>query len=92
LFIFTSSYPYSKAVEDTFLDPEIDILRKYFDVHIVPLSNGGTLKKLDSDVTIHDEFAQNEERKRHSIKEFLEILMILLDKDPYLELVRYSFT
>ena len=89
LFIFTNSYPYSKATEDTFLDPEIDILKKYFDVHIVPLSKGGTLKKLDNDVTVHDEFAQNEERKRHSIKEFLEILMVLLNKDFYLELLRY---
>jgi len=89
LFIFTSSYPYSKATEDTFLDPEIDILKKYFDVHIVPLSKGGTLKKLDNDVTVHDEFAQNEERKRHSIKEFLEILMVLLNKDFYLEVLKY---
>jgi len=89
LFIFTNSYPYNKAAEDTFLDPEIDIIKKYFDVHIVPLSNGGTLKKIDNDVAVHDEFAQNEERKRNSPKEFLEILMVLLNKDFYLELLRY---
>lgn len=36
--LFTNSYPYSKKGEYTFIEPELKVLSKYFNIIIVPLS------------------------------------------------------
>lgn len=43
--IFTGSYPFSKALEDTFIKPELEILERYFNITIIPLNTEGDLDK-----------------------------------------------
>jgi glycosyltransferase involved in cell wall biosynthesis len=51
LFIFTNSYPYQSAAEQTFLSGEVKILRKYFErVIICPQSGEGDLLSLPDGV------------------------------------------
>ena len=42
IILFTGSYPYSIAAEDTFVKPELAVLSQYFIVEIVPLEKKGT--------------------------------------------------
>jgi len=63
--LFTASYPYSIAVENTFLEEELYYLNKYFKVFIVPLSRKGTksdfIVKLDN-ITVYEDLPQFSKR------------------------------
>lgn len=71
LFIITASYPYSIAKEDTFLNPEIKVLKKYFEVHIIPLLIKGEICDCDKEVFIHTDFG-----KKYRFGKFYLILKI----------------
>jgi colanic acid/amylovoran biosynthesis glycosyltransferase len=58
LVLFTASYPYDVAVEQTFLDPEIEILSQNFDqVIVVPQNLEGNRVTLPSRVQVETSFA-----------------------------------
>jgi len=62
LLFFTSSFPYSKNFEDSFIIPELDSLCDGFDkVIIVPLLNSGSCKDLSryEKIIVDDSFAKN---------------------------------
>jgi hypothetical protein len=64
--LFTHSYPYSISLEDSFVEPELEVLSKYFKVIIVPLSKKGTksgfVNKLEN-VEIFDNFQDFNSKK-----------------------------
>jgi len=41
IILITNSYPYSIAKEDEFVEPELEILKKYFNIKIIPLNRDG---------------------------------------------------
>ena len=38
IILFTNSYPYSKRGEISFIEPELEVLNKYFKIIVVPLN------------------------------------------------------
>jgi colanic acid/amylovoran biosynthesis glycosyltransferase len=58
LYLFTSSYPYDKVIENTFLEPEIKILAKSFHLTLVPLQTGENIFKVDSGVVVNSDYAK----------------------------------
>lgn len=58
LVIFTHSYPYHRAAEQTFLDPEVDHLARAFDrVIVVPATRGGSRGPLPPRVEVDETLA-----------------------------------
>jgi len=59
--LFTGSYPYSKSLEDTFLEPELEVLNDFFKIILVPLSRKGSksefIKKLKN-IEICEDFIE----------------------------------
>jgi glycosyltransferase involved in cell wall biosynthesis len=89
LFLFTSSYPYSSAAEDTFIEPELPYLHKNFTtIVIVPRTLQGARAKvpqyIDVDTSLGEQLKLG--------KGFLPFLNIcfsaLLSKIFYYELIR----
>lgn len=59
LVLFTQSYPYGAAMEDTFMAPELPALRAAFDrVVIVPSQRAGTRATLPDGVELDDSLAE----------------------------------
>jgi colanic acid/amylovoran biosynthesis glycosyltransferase len=57
--LFTGSFPYSSAAEDTFIDPELPYLKSSFSsVIIIPKSLDGERKDLPSDIKIETSLGQ----------------------------------
>lgn len=52
LILITESFPYSIANEDSFILPEIDILKNYFKISIYPLVRKGTMFELDPQIEL----------------------------------------
>ena len=59
--LFTGSYLYSKSLEDTFLEPELEVLNDFFKIILVPLSRKGSksefIKKLKN-IEICEDFIE----------------------------------
>ena len=68
LIFFTGSFPYSAAVEDSFILPELNALCSNFNkIVIVPLSNEGKYRNLNNypKIEVNTSFAiQNDNRKK----------------------------
>jgi glycosyltransferase involved in cell wall biosynthesis len=59
LLVFTQSYPYAVALEDTFLAPELPHLRDAFDdVIVIPGSLEGSRASVPAHIEVDEEFAQ----------------------------------
>lgn len=56
--MLTESFPYSDALEDTFIIPEIEILSKYFNIILLPKQCNGTPFKIPDNVIINLEYAK----------------------------------
>ena len=85
VFIFTGSYPYSEAAEDTFLDPELHFLKRHFEIHIIPLSCKGDFKQLDQEIIIHEEFGLKKNKLNFLL--LMSLLKTLVDKRLYQEII-----
>lgn len=85
LIVIPGSYPYSIAAEDTFLNPELKVLKKYFEIHIIPLSAEGILQNIDKDFIIHDSYAKSSMKlnKRLVVSYFFNIIF---SRQIYMEL------
>jgi colanic acid/amylovoran biosynthesis glycosyltransferase len=58
LVLFTASYPFSVAAEDTFLDPELKRARKFFEkIIIIPSRNEGNRNVTIGDIVVEEDFA-----------------------------------
>jgi glycosyltransferase involved in cell wall biosynthesis len=76
LIFFTGSFPYSVAVEDSFILPELNALCNGFDrVIIVPLSNAGLYNNIEeySKITVDTSFA-SQYKTRFDYKEIIRAL------------------
>jgi glycosyltransferase involved in cell wall biosynthesis len=59
LLVFTGSYPFAYAVEDTFLEPELHRLTKKFDsVVVAPFHRSGTRASVPSNVKVEEGLAE----------------------------------
>jgi len=58
LILFTQSYPYDVAAEQTFLAPEVEYLVTNFQVIIVPEQNGGGKSVLPDAIQVEEDFAR----------------------------------
>ena len=67
IFIFTASYPYDKAREATFIEPELEELVKNHTITIIPLRKGGLIRKVREGVKVESGFCQMTSRKPKSI-------------------------
>lgn len=77
LILFTGSYPYSKAAEDTFLNPEIGYLVSNFDeVIIVPEILDGDKQEISHNIKIEESYAKELEHK--SIVKKISIIFLAL--------------
>jgi len=89
--LFTGSYPYSVALEDTFIEPELEILDKYFKIIIIPLSKKGSksdfILKLKNTEVIED---FEEFNKYKEIYALLKINKYFFDEFKYTKSV-YHF-
>ncbi|HNQ77840.1 MAG TPA: glycosyltransferase [Acidobacteriota bacterium] len=65
--IFTASYPYDKAREATFIEPELEELEKNHDVTIVPLRKGGEIRRTREGLKIETGFCEMASRKFQSV-------------------------
>lgn len=63
LYLFTASYPYRTAKEETFLKPELQALRDKFEVVIVPLRDGEGLYEIPKGIKMEDTFANEVKNK-----------------------------
>ena len=88
LIVIPGSYPYSIAAEDTFLNPELKVLKKYFEIHIIPLSAEGILQNIDKDFIIHDNYAKSSMKlsKRLVVSYFFNIIF---SRQIYMELFNF---
>ncbi len=83
LFIFTNSYPFAAAAEQTFLSGEVKILRKYFErIVICPQSGEGDLLSLPDGVAADLSFT----KKFATGKLVLAGLSMLFSKDLYVDI------
>ncbi len=90
LIVVSASFPYSIAAEDTFLKPELKILKKYFEIHIFPLSAKGKCCTLDEGITLHDDYAKD--AKNFNQKAILSSLFaIIFNKQLYIEIYSSPF-
>lgn len=84
IFLFTESWPYSSAAEDTFIPPELEVIKQFFDVVAVPLSNQGIHLPSPEGITVEDNFAKNNAQPIQAE----EYLSVLLDKSFYVEIFK----
>ncbi|NUU97733.1 glycosyltransferase [Marinitoga sp. 1138] len=80
MFLFTIKFPYDKGEE--FLENEIPIISKYFDIIIVPYNKGKEIRRIPKNVKVDDFFAEIKSKKnilfygimknRYIIKEFID--------------------
>ncbi len=71
IFIFTSSFPFDKAKEDSFLIPELEVLKKKFEVTIIPMRKGGKEKVLPEGIVVDKEFSKLTSKKNIMILKVL---------------------
>ena len=69
LLLFTGSYPYSVAAENTFLPQEIEVVCEHFDnVIVIPAAIGGTCETIDAkNVTVNTAYAEFAASKPHRL-------------------------
>lgn len=59
LVLFTQSYPYAVAMENTFIEPELPYLRAAFErVIVVPVQCGGARTRVPADVEVDESLAE----------------------------------
>ena len=76
IILFTNSYPYSKRGEISFIEPELEVLNKYFKIIVVPLNKETFIpRKLINDL----ENVSVEDVKFEKYKEVLNLFKI----DPF---------
>ncbi|MFZ2656385.1 MAG: glycosyltransferase [Victivallales bacterium] len=67
LYLFTRSFPYDIAKEQSFLLKEIEVLKSYFDrIVIIPQETGGYKYELLKGVCLDESFANNLRQIKHS--------------------------
>jgi colanic acid/amylovoran biosynthesis glycosyltransferase len=80
--LFTDSYPYSSAAEDTFINPELPYLKSFFDsVIIIPKSLEGKKENISIDITVDTslgELLKSRQIGQARIKTFLIIFTSLI--------------
>ncbi len=77
LILFTGSYPYNKAAEDTFLNPEIEHLLSNFDnVIIIPGSLEGGKQNISNKIEVEERYAKEMNRKYKFKKSFTLFLAL----------------
>lgn len=64
LFLLTSSYPFDKVIENTFVEPELELLKERFDITIVPLQPGRRKFESSFGVKVNDGFALSGRNKK----------------------------
>jgi glycosyltransferase involved in cell wall biosynthesis len=83
--LFTHSYPYSIALEDEFIEPELEVLSHYFNIVIIPLSKKGKkssfIEKF-SNITVCENF---KEFNKKEIYNFLKINKSFFEEFKYIK-------
>jgi len=89
LFLFTSSYPYSSAAEDTFIEPELPQLHKHFSrITIIPRTLQGTRVRVPSYIQVDTSLGE-QLKLGNGILPFLNIcLNATLSRIFYHELIK----
>lgn len=67
IFVFTASYPYDKARESTFIEPELEELVKHHDMTVIPLRKGGKLHGVREGVKVATGFCEMASHKPMSV-------------------------
>jgi glycosyltransferase involved in cell wall biosynthesis len=85
LIIFTSSYPYDIAKEDSFLKIELECLNKRFgQITLVPSRKGGIIHKTPQEIIIIDDFHKH--FKNNFTAKIVSLIYALLSKKFYVEI------
>ncbi len=85
IFVITESYPFSSAKEAPFLEPELGVLRRRFDVTLIPLSNSGYKHEITESIKIMADYSE-----RYRSSNFLllfKIPLLIFDIFFYIELL-----
>ncbi|HQO21191.1 MAG TPA: glycosyltransferase [Acidobacteriota bacterium] len=59
VFLFTSSYPYSLAKEETFLRPELEHIKSRFSITVIPLRSGGGIFDVPDSIEVRTGYADS---------------------------------
>jgi glycosyltransferase involved in cell wall biosynthesis len=88
LFLFTGSYPYNIAAEDTFLNPEIPFLENLFsNVAIFPRNIKGSREKIPTSIIINSDFS-NMLNINKILKMFVYLIYALTSVSFYKEILK----
>ncbi len=72
ILLFTQSYPYLKAAENTFLKYELAFLAKFFDrIVIVPHTIGGEKDKISENIIVNESFAHSFDNDNSMLKKIM---------------------
>ena len=89
LLLFTDSYPYDSAAENSFLDPEIPHLINNFEkVIIFPKSSAGKRYQVPEEITVNLDFSKNFGKKHHKIEFGINFYYAAGSKFFYQELIK----
>lgn len=89
ILLFTGSYPYSSAVEDTFIDPELPYLKSSFNaVIIIPKSLEGKKKDLPTNITVETTLGELLKLRRVFKSRTKTLLLVFTSLDFYKEILR----
>lgn len=89
IFLFTNSYPYSKSLEDSFIEPELNCLYKYFKkIVIIPREAKGTISKNIPDFVIIDKSLSKYLEKNYGFPKIKNTIFAITSKKFYFELAK----
>ncbi|WP_035588027.1 glycosyltransferase [Hippea jasoniae] len=95
--LFTGSYPYSVALEDTFIEPELEVLSKHHKIIIIPLAKKGNrsrfVDKLQN-VKVYEDLDEFNKNKiflylKNIDGEFFKELKYITNKKHFIDLLKY---
>lgn len=89
IFLFTNSYPYSKSLEDSFIEPELNCLYNYFkEIVVIPREAEGIISKNIPDFIIIDKSLSKYLEKNFGIPRIKHIIFAITSIKFYYEIAK----
>ena len=97
IILFMNSYPYSQSLEDTFIEPELEVLSKYYKIVIIPLTKKGNRSKFVNtlqNVEVYEDLDEFDKNKiflylKNIDRKLFKELKYINSKNHFINLLKY---